>query len=349
MLNIPSSFSRKPRSWKERARFKANEYRDVLFIGSFVLKQVLTVQDYSLWMLLVSVGLAITKDTVLQGDIASLEKECPLLVRSLRSRFGDSFMVYNIHQILHFPRYVRLLGNMTKYCTFVYEDSIGGLMSTVKGFYNGCREIARTLMLEDTIDLLSQKIDPNSTDKKVLHLLDQGSRTVYRTDAFRFNGFSLFHRLKSLNDLRERDIAMWTSLYLYVESREKITQPGNLQGYCYESASVHKFTISTKASRSDKFANSTIHIHGTVVRVLHIANVDDESTFIICLKSKIVAQKPDGVSWHLPMLLRIEWTKEIVCYNLVEFSGFALGYPELEDNSISITAYLLPMMLYQVD
>ena len=57
------------------------------------MKSALSEDDFSLWMLLVSVATTVNQDCFSSGEVASLTVECSLLLEKLRKRFGDGFIV----------------------------------------------------------------------------------------------------------------------------------------------------------------------------------------------------------------------------------------------------------------
>lgn len=110
---IPSEFARRPRSLVEMDRWKATEYRQfLLYTGPVVLKSILTPQLYKHFLCLsVSISIMLTSDK--EKREAHLDYACRLLkhfVANCEDLYGNDFLVYNIHSLLHLGDDVKYFG-----------------------------------------------------------------------------------------------------------------------------------------------------------------------------------------------------------------------------------------------
>ena len=103
---MPSEFSRQPRSLKDLDRWKATEFRQfLLYTGPIVLRDIISDNAYEHFL-----ALSITLTILLQSDdqIRSqyLDYARDLIrhfVYNSKYVYGNTFTVYNIHNLLHLP------------------------------------------------------------------------------------------------------------------------------------------------------------------------------------------------------------------------------------------------------
>lgn len=110
---IPSDFARRPRSLVELDRWKATEYRQfLLYTGPVVLKSILRPKLYQHFLCLsVSISIMLTSDK--ERREAHLDYACRLLkhfVANCKELYGNDFLVYNIHSLLHLGDDVEYFG-----------------------------------------------------------------------------------------------------------------------------------------------------------------------------------------------------------------------------------------------
>ena len=349
ILNLPNAFSRKPRSLKEKGRFKANEYRDLIFYGIYAFHDTLSENDFDIWCLLTSVLSTATKDTIDKSDITALEKECPMLISKLYDRFGPQFMTYNIHLFNHYPRTARLLGNLTQYCAFMGENDIGRLVGSIKGSYQGCRELANNIALSDITEYLAETLNKDEVPRNILSLIDEASRTTYHASPHYVQGCCLLRQQKDLQHLRKKDYAAWKCLYDYLNAEQLIEEVGWLTGHTYQRAIVQQFCLSSKSSSTDSDANSLFYVNEKILKIKYIASMDnkpDAGAFFICQKISTLPGKPFDIQYHVPCFFLTTVSNEIEVISGSTFSGIALKLPG--ENNVDISV-LLPSLLYQID
>ena len=103
---MPSEFARQPRSLIELAHWKAMEYRQfLLYTGPVVLRDVVTKEVYQHFLSL-SIAVAIMLDTNDDRRNAYLPYARKLIthfVQGCEAIYGNTFVVYNVHNLLHLP------------------------------------------------------------------------------------------------------------------------------------------------------------------------------------------------------------------------------------------------------
>lgn len=131
--NVPSEFSRLPRAIEDIEYWKATELRSfLLYYGPIVLKGRLKKNFYSHFMLL-SCGVKILISSALcqtHNDLAlTLFKKFITLYSSL---YGEQFITYNVHSLLHLPMFVKMHGPLDNFSCFKYENFLQYIKKSIK-------------------------------------------------------------------------------------------------------------------------------------------------------------------------------------------------------------------------
>ena len=103
---MPSEFSRQPRSLKDLDRWKATEFRQfLLYTGPIVLQDIISDNAYEHFL-----ALSITLTILLQSDDQIRSQYLDYardfirhFVYNSKYVYGNTFTVYNIHNLLHLP------------------------------------------------------------------------------------------------------------------------------------------------------------------------------------------------------------------------------------------------------
>jgi hypothetical protein len=131
---IPSEFARRPRSIVELDRWKATELRQfLLYTGPVVLKDVLTPQLYQHFLALsVSMSIFITQDQKKRNSLLEYgEKLLACFVKNCTRLYGNKFLVYNVHSLLHLADDIRFFNvSLDEISAFPFEN----YLQTVKKF-----------------------------------------------------------------------------------------------------------------------------------------------------------------------------------------------------------------------
>ncbi|CAG9763555.1 unnamed protein product [Ceutorhynchus assimilis] len=119
--NIPSEFSRKPRSLNESKRWKATEYSQFLFYtGPVCLKDIFSTDQYVHFL---SLHAALTMLST--ADLSKAEYAEELLkwfVESFSDLYGSEYISHNIHNLLHLADDVRSFGPLYTFSAFKFEN-----------------------------------------------------------------------------------------------------------------------------------------------------------------------------------------------------------------------------------
>ena len=121
----PYEFARKPRRIEEYVHYKATEFRQLLlYTGPIVFRNILEEDPYTHFLLIHSACRALSKSQVCEADLEFAEVSLKVYVECCQHIYGDTFVTYNTHGLLHVVSDVRILGNLDNYSAFCYEDNL---------------------------------------------------------------------------------------------------------------------------------------------------------------------------------------------------------------------------------
>ncbi len=130
---IPREFARKPRSLLELDRWKATEFRQfLLYTGPLVLLRSLPEHVYN-HFLLFHVALFILVSPVLSQRFSDYAHQLLIqFVNCSQTIYGEGFVVYNVHGLIHLPNAVQRFGNLDKISAFPFENFLCKLKRLVR-------------------------------------------------------------------------------------------------------------------------------------------------------------------------------------------------------------------------
>ena len=144
---IPSEFARRPRSLSELDRWKATEYRQfLLYTGPVVLKSVLPSSLYKHFLCLsISISILLCEDVFRDGSFLDYaEKLLSHFVRNSERLYGQSFVVYNVHSLLHLTDDVRYFAkSLDELSAFKYENYLQKLKKMIRSASNPLVQVAK--------------------------------------------------------------------------------------------------------------------------------------------------------------------------------------------------------------
>ncbi len=131
--SIPDCFARKPRGLQEIERWKATEFRQfALYTGKIVLKGALQDHLYEHFLcfstaLCILVNPEFTKE---QGPYAS--QILKYFVEKGRELYGETFLVYNVHSLLHLSEDAQNFGCLDNCSAFKFESYLHQMKKMVR-------------------------------------------------------------------------------------------------------------------------------------------------------------------------------------------------------------------------
>lgn len=129
----PAEFARKPRSTLEVSRWKATEFRTfLLYTGKVVMKDILSHEKY-LHFLAFSLALAILLSPSLIESLRGFAHSLlEYFVSRCSSLYGQQFLVYNIHSLLHLAEQTTHYGVLDSCAAFPFEDYMQVIKQSIR-------------------------------------------------------------------------------------------------------------------------------------------------------------------------------------------------------------------------
>lgn len=142
---IPVEFSRKTRSLRDLRNYKATEYRlFLLYTGLAVLKRVVTEFEYGSFMLLQCGVYILLSNNANNVQWNSFAKSCLVeFVKRCKEYYGPTFLVYNVHSLIHLADDSLTYGSLDNCSAFGFENYMQTLKSYVRKQNKQLVQVAR--------------------------------------------------------------------------------------------------------------------------------------------------------------------------------------------------------------
>ena len=143
---VPGTFARKPRSLLDVDRWKATEFRQfLLYTGKIALKGILKSDLYEHFVVL-SVASSIFVCPSLAQSFKGYAKELmKYFVEQSKFLYGDEFMVYNVHSMIHLADEVETFGCLDACSSFPFENYMQKLKKMVRSGRNPIAQVAKRM------------------------------------------------------------------------------------------------------------------------------------------------------------------------------------------------------------
>ena len=170
---IPNEFARKPRGLDELDRWKATEHRLFLvYIGKVVLVDILKPEFYRHFLAL-SLAMCILVCPRLCVTYLHFAKELLVFfVKQGHRLYGDDFMTYNVHSLVHLCDDVKVHGVVDNFSAFEFENYLQTLKKKVKSGKNPVVQIARRLSEIQQQEKLVKKVKFSDKRPNNAYILD---------------------------------------------------------------------------------------------------------------------------------------------------------------------------------
>lgn len=173
---IPCDFARKPRSLSELARWKATELRQfLLYTGPAILKNIFKgkqLEDfYEHFMILHSAIKILSSPHLCQNpEFNKYAKDLLILfVEQSKTLYGDWFVSYNVHCLIHLADDVMRFGALDRYSSFIFENNMKTVKAMVRKHECVLAQIVRRMYEQETNLIHSKKIETGKTVLKSKH------------------------------------------------------------------------------------------------------------------------------------------------------------------------------------
>lgn len=143
----PSEFNRKPRSLIDLEHWKANEYHQfLLYIGPFILKNILPKVYYCHFMLLFVAIYILNSEELCRGEMNKYADDLlKLFVKESGKLYGKEFLVYNVHSLVHIADDAARLGPLHTFSSFPFENFLHVIKKKLKKSNQPLQQICRRI------------------------------------------------------------------------------------------------------------------------------------------------------------------------------------------------------------
>jgi hypothetical protein len=133
-------FSRSQRAIDDRNRYKASEFRNLIFYNLVgILYDILDDKFYNHLLLYAVFIRILTNDVLNDQDIKDSHDLILIFVKDFETLYGVDKVTFNLHGHLHLPRQAKLFGPLHKCSGFPFE----GMFKHTGEFRNGTRGLIR--------------------------------------------------------------------------------------------------------------------------------------------------------------------------------------------------------------
>lgn len=176
---IPPEFPRKPRSLVHLKRWKATEFKLLsLYIGPIILSGIN--KEYYRHFLLLHCSIYILSNNNLISNYLELAKSMLLQFIKLSSNlYGDEFVAYNVHSLMHICDDVQIHGSLNDYNCFVFENYLGVIKNKIRSKKNLLQQIHRRVEELEYLNLQQLKEKKDFIIKPIgifNEIIDDGNR-----------------------------------------------------------------------------------------------------------------------------------------------------------------------------
>lgn len=181
-MRPPITFARSGRPLSDRAYWKAAEWRSwLLFYCLPCVSDVLPRSYASHFALLVKAVFLLLKDVVMEAEVCTAESLLVTFVQQTGKLYGQSTMTFNVHQLLHLSKAVRMFGPLWGTSTFPFEDGIGKALQLVTAAKHVPVQIAERCIMHQAYRTVCAQIEvPScllSAKKQLEHTYKRCSQT----------------------------------------------------------------------------------------------------------------------------------------------------------------------------
>lgn len=143
----PTEFQRKPRELVYVERWKATEFRSfLLYTGPVVLNGILETDYYNHFLCLHLAMRIMLCEKLIANYIDYAEKLLTYFVKHSKTLYGEEFMVYNVHSLVHLAEDVRRFGPLNKVSAFPFESYLGKIKRMLRTPHKPLQQICKRLI-----------------------------------------------------------------------------------------------------------------------------------------------------------------------------------------------------------
>ncbi|XP_049275502.1 uncharacterized protein LOC125759999 [Rhipicephalus sanguineus] len=155
----PISFTRLPRPLSERAFWKANEWKFwLLYYSVPCLDGILPPRYIRHFMLLSESVFMLLKETVEESETFIAQRLLQGFVQEVSVLYGAAAQTFNVHQLLHLAKSVRMTGPLWATSTFPFEGGNGEILKLVSAAKGVPRQITERIVMHGVMQSLKRLV-----------------------------------------------------------------------------------------------------------------------------------------------------------------------------------------------
>ncbi|KAK3918588.1 Halomucin [Frankliniella fusca] len=144
---LPCEFKRKSRSLQFMCRYKAVEWRLLLlYLGIVIFSRILHPELYKCFLLLHAACFIMNNDFLIHNFLHLSQVYLENFVAFSPQILGPTFVVYNVHNLLHLASDVRLYGNLESFSAYPFENELQYIKKLVKSAPLPLQQICKRLI-----------------------------------------------------------------------------------------------------------------------------------------------------------------------------------------------------------
>lgn len=156
--SIPSVFARRPRGLSEIDRWKATEYRQLmLYTGKIVFRGILKQELYNNFMCFSTAMCILVNPGLTRKHWQYARDLMKYFVLQCRELYGEGFLVYNVHQMLHIADVARQFEGLDECSAFAFENFNQRLKRMVHSGRNPLAQVTKRLLEGQNMQMRTQE------------------------------------------------------------------------------------------------------------------------------------------------------------------------------------------------
>jgi len=176
----PCEFSRKPRSVVDIDRWKATEFRQfLLFTGPLVLRNILPQELYSNFLLLHAAIFCLVHPRYCTQYCDFARKLLIKFVQHCHHAYGQQFVVYNVHSLVHLPDDVQFFGPLDGISCFPFENFLHSVKRLVRSPYLPLQQVVNRVYERHCHLLTAKQCSDSPVLKHMLHTHSNTDNAVF--------------------------------------------------------------------------------------------------------------------------------------------------------------------------
>ncbi|XP_040066795.1 uncharacterized protein LOC120840366 [Ixodes scapularis] len=153
-IHPPISFTRLPRPLSERSFWKATEWKYwLLYYGVPTLQNLLPQRYLTHFSLLSQSVFMLLKTTIQECEIILAERLLKQFVEEVATLYGENHLTFNIHQLVHLAKSVRMTGPLWVTSTFPFEGGNGEILKLVSAAKGVPQQIAERYIMREPVNM----------------------------------------------------------------------------------------------------------------------------------------------------------------------------------------------------